>query len=124
MQIYSNFELIVIDDGSNDSTLDVIKNIQDSRLKVFPYPVPVVQPSVVTVDFPFWWVYCFLDADDLWTPDKLEAQLAALQENPPAVAYSWVDRIDESSHFTSWQPCHCVWDVHAVLHFWTMVPTL
>jgi len=25
MQIYSNFELIVIDDGSNDSTLDVIK---------------------------------------------------------------------------------------------------
>jgi len=40
-----------------------------------------------------------LDADDLWTPDKLEAQLAALQENPPAVAYSWVDRIDESSQF-------------------------
>jgi glycosyltransferase involved in cell wall biosynthesis len=32
----------------------------------------------------------FVDADDLWTPDKLELQLAALQQHPEAgVAYSW-----------------------------------
>ena len=38
----------------------------------------------------------FLDADDLWTADKLEAQLNALRENPEAaVAYSWTDFIDE-----------------------------
>jgi glycosyltransferase involved in cell wall biosynthesis len=42
----------------------------------------------------------FLDADDLWTPDKLESQLKALQENPQAaVAYSWSDWIDESGQF-------------------------
>jgi GT2 family glycosyltransferase len=42
----------------------------------------------------------FLDADDLWTPNKLEAQLAALQDNPnAAVAYSWTDFIDETSQF-------------------------
>jgi glycosyltransferase involved in cell wall biosynthesis len=42
----------------------------------------------------------FLDADDLWTPDKLEAQLAALQDNPyAAVAYSWTDFIDEKGQF-------------------------
>jgi glycosyltransferase involved in cell wall biosynthesis len=42
----------------------------------------------------------FLDADDLWTPDKLEAQLAALQDNPnAAVAYSWTDFIDETGQF-------------------------
>ena len=36
----------------------------------------------------------------MWTPDKLESQLKALQENPQAaVAYSWSDWIDESGQF-------------------------
>ena len=36
----------------------------------------------------------------MWTPDKLESQWQALQENPQAdVAYSWTDYIDESSNF-------------------------
>ncbi|MDY6902955.1 MAG: glycosyltransferase, partial [Cyanobacteriota bacterium] len=42
----------------------------------------------------------FLDADDIWTPEKLEKQLKALQANPQAsVAYSWVDYIDENGEF-------------------------
>ncbi|NJS40524.1 MAG: glycosyltransferase [Rhodobacteraceae bacterium] len=37
----------------------------------------------------------FLDADDLWTPDKLADQVAALAQHPAAaVAYSWTDYID------------------------------
>ena len=39
----------------------------------------------------------FLDGDDLWTPDKLQAQVAALQSAPDAaLVYSWTDLIDES----------------------------
>jgi glycosyltransferase involved in cell wall biosynthesis len=47
----------------------------------------------------------FLDADDLWTPDKLELQVSALKEHPEAgVAYSWtyfmdVDEQGEGSSF-------------------------
>lgn len=37
-QTFSDFELIVINDGSTDSTLDILSSIQDSRLKVFSYP--------------------------------------------------------------------------------------
>lgn len=45
-------------------------------------------------------IISFLDADDLWTPDKLEAQLKVLQANPEAaVAYSWTDYIDECDRF-------------------------
>ncbi|MEO0936201.1 MAG: glycosyltransferase family A protein, partial [Cyanobacteria bacterium J06641_2] len=36
-QTFSNLELIIIDDGSQDSTLKVISDIKDSRLKVFSY---------------------------------------------------------------------------------------
>jgi len=100
-QTYSNFELLVINDESTDSTLDLLASIQDPRLKVFSYINAGVSASRnrglshASGEF-----IAFLDADDLWTPDKLEAQVKALQQNPQAaVAYSWFDYIDESGQF-------------------------
>jgi glycosyltransferase involved in cell wall biosynthesis len=100
-QTFTDFELIIIDDGCHDNTLEVIENIRDTRKKVFSYPNAGVSASrnrgleQASGEF-----ISFLDADDLWTPDKLEAQLKALQDNPKAaVAYSWTDWIDESGQF-------------------------
>ena len=97
-QSFSNFEIIVINDGSQDSTLDAITSIQDSRIKIFSYPNAGTSASRNRgVDQSSGEFIAFLDADDLWTSDKLEAQLAALQENPDAaVAYSWTNFIDET----------------------------
>lgn len=90
-QTFSDFEMIVINDGSTDRTLELLQSIEDNRLKVFSYEnggLPVARNrgiSHATGEF-----IAFLDADDLWTPDKLELQLAALQQHPEAgVAYSW-----------------------------------
>jgi GT2 family glycosyltransferase len=100
-QTFTDFELIVINDGSQDATLEVVDRIRDHRLKVFSYPNAGVSASrnrglaKATGEF-----ISFLDADDLWTPDKLEGQLQALQANPQAaVAYSWTDYIDEFGQF-------------------------
>jgi glycosyltransferase involved in cell wall biosynthesis len=100
-QTFDDLELIVIDDGSKDSTLSVVSSVKDPRLKVFFYENAGVADSRnrgfshASGEF-----ISFLDADDLWTPDKLEAQLKALQENPlAAVAYSWVNYIDQSGQF-------------------------
>lgn len=100
-QTFSDIEIIIINDGSTDRTLEIIQNISDSRIKVFSYKnrgLPTARNRGIaqaTGEF-----ISFIDADDLWTPDKLERQLAALESHPEAgIAYSWTQLIDEQGHF-------------------------
>jgi glycosyltransferase involved in cell wall biosynthesis len=96
-QTFSDLEIIVIDDGSTDKTLEIIKDIRDHRLKVLSHEhagVSVARNVGIahsTCEF-----IAFLDADDLWTPDSLEPKLAGLHKYPTAdVAYCWTLSIDD-----------------------------
>ena len=100
-QTFKDLELIIINDGSKDATLEIVSQIEDPRIKVFCYPNAGLSASrnrgisQATGEY-----ISFIDADDLWTPDKLENQLKALQSNPQAaLAYSWTNFIDEAGNF-------------------------
>lgn len=117
-QSLADFELIIIDDGSTDCTLDILASLDEPRLKVFSYEnggLPVARNRGIeraTGDF-----ISFIDADDLWKPNKLEKQLDALNNHSDAgVAYSWTAFIDEDSNFLyAWEPVFYQGDVRPKL---------
>lgn len=106
-QTWTDLEVLVGDDGSQDNTVAVLRSkYTDPRLQIHCFPHRGVQAtrnqllSLSIGDY-----IAFLDADDLWTPDKLEKQYQAIQAHPTAtIAYSWTQYIDEANQPL---PIHC-----------------
>lgn len=78
-QTWENTEIIVVDDGSKDGTLEVAKSFESDRVRVFTQKNQGASAARNTAfslshgDFIQW-----LDADDLLSPDKISLQMAAL----------------------------------------------
>jgi glycosyltransferase involved in cell wall biosynthesis len=104
-QTYRHIEIIVVDDGSTDDTADMIEAValRDSRVRLFRQPHAGVS---ATRNFGIRQargeLIAPLDSDDLWHPEKLARQVAAMQAAPPKVGlvYSWAVEIDENDFIT------------------------
>ena len=86
-QSLKNVEIIVIDDGSTDDTLEVLASISDDRLTVLRQRNSGVSAArnaglaAANGEYIF-----FLDADDVLTPDALRRMVDALEQRPQCVA--------------------------------------
>ena len=98
-QTYTNTEVIVVDDGSTDTSVDIIKRLAAAhpdriRLKHLkhsgPYPARNLGLSHARGDF-----IAFLDADDWWRDDCLESLLNALQDHEADLAYCGWQNVGE-----------------------------
>ncbi|PMF63437.1 hypothetical protein BCV08_19285, partial [Vibrio breoganii] len=83
-QTYKDIEVLVIDDASEDDTLDILENYKDQRLKVLSLPFntgsPVIPRNTGILKSVGKYV-AFLDSDDYWASNKLEAQIEQMQLN-------------------------------------------
>ena len=97
-QTYSNFQFIIVDDGSTDSSCEIIESFQDERIEL--YKREENEHICVATNYGFTKVkgdyLARIDSDDLWYPDKLEKQLLFMEEHPEcSVCFTWCDLIDE-----------------------------
>lgn len=107
-QTYENWELLVVDDGSTDDTAQLINEFAslDNRIRYF-YKVNSGQGAArnLGISRAHGQLLAFLDADDVWFPDKLQKQvafmefvkadvvfsdIAVLSDNQSETALSWV----------------------------------
>ena len=94
-----SIELIVVDDGSSDGTGPWLDRLAaaDQRIKVVHHAVPRfisgARNAGIAQATGRWVAFC--DDDDLWAPDKLSAQLAALRTSGARWACTGVAVVDE-----------------------------
>lgn len=94
-QTYCNWELIIVDDCSTDDTYELIQSfLSDKRITCYRLERNSGAPSSprnLGIDKSNGDVICFLDSDDIWYPEKLEAQITYMEDNKLDFTYSTYD---------------------------------
>ena len=98
-QTYQNWELIIVDDCSDDGTIETVYNLinKDNRISLYQNNTnsgAAVSRNVALKKAKGRWI-AFLDSDDLWEPTKLERQIMFMEENDYAFSYHEYVEIDE-----------------------------
>ncbi|MGN0712019.1 MAG: glycosyltransferase family 2 protein [Anaerovoracaceae bacterium] len=102
-QTYQNWEMIIVDDCSSDNSLEIIErylnDTKETRVKVIKNEKnsgAAVSRNRALREANGRWI-AFLDSDDLWSVDKLEKQIAFMEENRCHFSYTKYSLIDEDS---------------------------
>jgi glycosyltransferase involved in cell wall biosynthesis len=93
-QTYQNLEIIVVDDGSTDQTIEKIKALSDLRIRVISLPNNKGANAARNVGINAakgHWI-AFQDSDDEWEPHKLQKQVSACHAQQSLVSFSGLIR--------------------------------
>lgn len=81
-QTYPNYEIIVVDDGSTDSTPEIVKGYGHEVTYVRQENGGAASARNHGIGLARGTYIAFLDADDMWLPEKLEKQIKLFQNDP------------------------------------------
>ena len=90
-QTYNNYEIILLDNASNDMTEEIAKSYSGLKMKYFrtEKTIPLGAARNKALDHATGDYIAFLDSDDIWEPDKIEKQISLMEgRKEAAVSYT------------------------------------
>lgn len=101
-QTYSNWELIIIDDASSDTTIQIINTFTSAHSNIKCLKNTQNQGAAFTrnrgIKIAKGHYIAFLDADDVWQTEKLKQQITFMEERNLSVSFSSYNLIDENGN--------------------------
>lgn len=83
-QTHSNWELIIVNNFSEDDTINVVENFNDDRIRLINFKnngIIAASRNIGILECKGEFV-AFLDSDDIWLPEKLRIQIEYFKKNP------------------------------------------
>lgn len=105
-QTYTNWELLFVDDNSKDGTITKMMELRDDMDREASHKMRILQTvntrgetrnrNEALMAAKGRWI-AFLDAGDMWMPEKLEKQIAFMEKNGYACSYTYYGLMDSAS---------------------------
>lgn len=95
-QSYTNWEIIMVDDGSTDRSYDIMQALESDNIKILKSgggSAAIARNK--GIDAASGRYIAFIDADDLWDPRKLTKQLAFMDKHDAAFSFTGYEFADE-----------------------------
>ncbi len=97
-QTFGDWELLLVDDCSKDNSREIVESYTDERIKLVEQPqnsgaYAARNRGLKEAGGRY---IAFLDADDLWEPEKLEHELKFMRENNAAFAFTGYEFANEA----------------------------
>ncbi len=102
-QTYLNWEMIIVDDGSQDKTVEIIQKFIDNDSRIYLIRLKKNSGAAKARNFGIEKVtgkyMTFLDADDIWFPDFIKSSIKAIKETGINFVFSSYKRSNENLEF-------------------------
>ena len=114
-QSWQNMQILVYNNASTDDTSSIVRGLSDSRIELIDsrehYNLSTARN--LALEFASGEFVCFLDSDDTWHPDKIQAQVDVMRKSEAAFCLTNF-RFSDEGHLRS--PAFAVADLDQIFH--------
>jgi glycosyltransferase involved in cell wall biosynthesis len=99
VQNFTDFELLIVNDGSQDSSVKICQNLADERTRILHHQgnCGVSSARNTGIAQARAGIIAFIDSDDIWAPEKLDRHVAQMRQRPDVgISYAGSKLIDEA----------------------------